>query len=102
MKTRRSLSAVSVLPRVGVAAAGCCLSVLALGQASPFETGADALVETLITIATPIAILAVMGLGIAALAGRISWAWPLCAMLGIVIVFGAETIVTWIRGMFAV
>jgi type IV secretory pathway VirB2 component (pilin) len=43
-----------------------------------------------------------MVLGIMAMANRISWGWPIAAIVGIAIVFGAPQIVTWIRGMFAV
>ena len=68
--------------------------------ASPFETGANNLVTSITTIATPIAVLLVMGLGIAAAAGRISWGWPLGVIVGIGLVFAAQPIVTWVRGLF--
>jgi type IV secretory pathway VirB2 component (pilin) len=74
---------------------------LALAQAtSPFETGANNLVTSITTIATPIAVLLVMALGIAAAAGRISWGWPLGVIVGIGLVFAAQPIVTWVRGLF--
>jgi TrbC/VIRB2 family. len=44
----------------------------------------------------------VMGLGIAAATGRISWGWPLLVLLGIGIVFGAPQIVEWGRALFGV
>jgi type IV secretion system protein VirB2 len=71
-------------------------------QSSPFETGANSLVTEFIAIATPIAILLVMGLGIAAATGRISWGWPLLVLLGIGIVFGAPQLVAWGRALFGV
>lgn len=73
-----------------------------LAQDSPFATGANSLVDEFIAIATPIAILLVMGLGIAAATGRISWGWPLLVLLGIGIVFGAPQIVEWGRALFGV
>ena len=74
---------------------------LAFAQAtSPFETGATNLVTAITTIATPIAVLLVMALGIAAAAGRISWGWPLGVIVGIGLVFAAQPIVTWVRGLF--
>jgi type IV secretory pathway VirB2 component (pilin) len=74
---------------------------MALAQAtSPFETGANNLVTSITTIATPIAVLLVMALGIAAAAGRISWGWPLGVIVGIGLVFAAQPIVTWVRGLF--
>jgi type IV secretory pathway VirB2 component (pilin) len=73
----------------------------ALAQAaSPFETGATNLVTSITTIATPIAVLLVMALGIAAAAGRISWGWPIGVIVGIGLVFAAQPIVTWVRGLF--
>jgi type IV secretory pathway VirB2 component (pilin) len=76
---------------------------MALGQAaSPFATGATNLVTSVITIATPVAVLLVMALGIAAAAGRISWGWPLGVIVGIGLVFAAQPIVTWVRGLFGV
>ena len=78
------------------------LPQLASAQASPFQTGADSLVTNLIAIATPIAILAVMVLAIVAMTGRISWGWPIGALVGIGVVFGAPQLVTWARGLFGV
>ena len=76
---------------------------LAFAQAaSPFETGATNLVTSITTIATPIAVLLVMALGIAAAAGRISWGWPIGVIIGIGLVFAAQPIVTWVRGLFGV
>ena len=43
-----------------------------------------------------------LALGIMAMANRISWGWPMAAMVGIAVVFGAPQMVTWIRGMFGV
>ena len=77
-------------------------SQVGLAQDSPFATGANSLVDEFIAIATPIAILLVMGLGIAAATGRISWGWPLLVLLGIGIVFGAPQIVEWGRALFGV
>jgi type IV secretion system protein VirB2 len=79
-----------------------CFSPVARAQSSPFETGANSLVTEFIAIATPIAILLVMGLGIAAATGRISWGWPLLVLLGIGIVFGAPQLVDWGRALFGV
>ena len=74
----------------------------ALAQASPFLTGATSLQTNILAWATPIAVILVMALGIMAMANRISWGWPIAAIVGIAVVFGAPQIVTWIRGMFGV
>jgi len=102
MKPQYSQLCRTVLPRLCVAALCLCLPMISVGQASPFEDGAHNLVASFLTLAVPIAVLAVMGLGIAAIAGRISWAWPLSAILGIVIIFGAQKFVDWIRDLFVV
>jgi type IV secretion system protein VirB2 len=79
------------------------LPQLALAQAgSPFDTGATNLVTSLTTLAAPIAVLLVMGLGIAAAAGQISWGWVIGVIIGIGLVFAAQPIVTWVRGLFGV
>jgi type IV secretory pathway VirB2 component (pilin) len=75
---------------------------LAMAQASPFETGATNLVTTVIAIATPLAILLVMALGVAAAAGQIAWSWAIGVLVGIGLLFGATPVVTWARGLFGV
>ena len=75
---------------------------LAFAQASPFLTGATSLQSNILAWATPIAVILVMALGIMAMANRISWGWPMAAMVGLAVVFGAPQMVTWIRGMFGV
>jgi type IV secretory pathway VirB2 component (pilin) len=75
---------------------------LAIAQASPFLTGATSLQVNLLAWATPVAVILVMLLGIMAMANRISWGWPIAAMVGIAVVFGAPQMVAWIRGMFGV
>lgn len=75
---------------------------LALAQQSPFDTGANSLVTFALAIATPIAILVVIGAAIAAAVGRISWGWVVGAIVGIAAIFGSPQIVAWIRGMFGV
>jgi len=72
----------------------------AFAQASPFDTGATNLVTSLTTLATPIAVLLVMALGVAAAAGQISWGWPIGVLVGVGLVFAAQPIVTWVRGLF--
>ncbi len=69
----------------------------ALAQTSPFSTGATAFQTDLLTTLTPVAVIAVMGLGVAAWFNRISWGWALGGAMGILLVFGAPQVVTWIR-----
>jgi type IV secretory pathway VirB2 component (pilin) len=76
--------------------------VFAQAAGSPFETGANSLVTFAQTIGTPIAALVVIGLAIAAAVGKVSWSWVVGAIVGIAALFGAPTIVSWIRTMFGV
>lgn len=71
-------------------------------QASPFLTGANALQTNVYAWLTPLAILAVMGVAIFFMMGRLSMSAAAAILLGIALGFGAPQIVTWVRGMFAV
>ena len=81
---------------------GLLSPALAMAQASPFAAGASSFQVNFLTILTPVAVISVMALGVAALFGRISWGWAIGGVAGIVLVFGAPQIVAWVRGMFAV
>lgn len=84
-----------------------CGSAMALAPewasaGGPFSTGATAAQTNILTILTPIAVIAVMALGVAAWFNKISWGWCVAGVVGIVLVFGAPQIVAWVRGMFGV
>ena len=83
-------------------AIGLVIPSLAAAQAGPFSAGALALQNNLLTILGPIAVIAVMILGVAAWFNRISWAWMVGGIGGIVLVFGAPQVVAWVRGLFGV
>jgi type IV secretion system protein VirB2 len=85
-----------------VAVAAVLAPATLFAQTSPFETGANSLVTFATTIGTPIAVLVIIGLAIVAAVGKISWGWVIGAIVGIAAIFGAPTIVTWIRSMFGV
>ncbi len=76
--------------------------VIAQAAGSPFETGANSLVTFAQTIGTPIAALIIIGLAIAAAVGKVSWGWVVGALIGIAAIFGAPTIVNWIKTLFGV
>ena len=88
--------------RKAAAAMALALPTLASAQQSPFDTGANSLVSFALAIATPVAILVVIGAAIAAAVGRISWGWVVGIIVGIAAIFGSSQIVAWIRGMFGV
>jgi len=71
-------------------------------QTSPFATGATAFQSNFLTILTPVAVIAVMALGVAAWFNRISWNWAAGGAIGILLVFGAPQIVAWVRGLAGV
>ena len=75
---------------------------MALAQSSPFATGATAFQANFLTILTPLAVIAVMALGVGAWFNRISWSWAAGGALGIMLVFGAPQIVAWVRGLAGV
>ena len=74
----------------------------AFAQTSPFATGAAAFQTNFLTILTPIAVIAVMALGVAAWFNRISWTWAAGGAVGILLVFGAPQVVAWVRGLAGV
>lgn len=77
-------------------------SVSVEAQTSPFATGATAFQSNFLTILTPVAVIAVMALGVAAWFNRISWNWAAGGALGILLVFGAPQVVAWVRGLAGV
>lgn len=77
-------------------------SAAAHSQTSPFATGATAFQTNFLAILTPVAVIAVMALGVGAWFNRISWSWAAGGALGILLVFGAPQIVTWVRGLAGV
>ncbi len=91
-----------ILRRASIALAMCAIPLVTHAQQSPFDTGANSLVTFALAIATPIAILVVIGAAIAAAVGRISWGWVVGCIVGIAAIFGSPQIVAWIRGMFGV
>jgi type IV secretion system protein VirB2 len=89
-------------PRIGMALAMLSTASAAFAQSSPFATGAAAFQTNLLAILSPIAVIAVMGLGVGAWFNRISWSWAAGGAMGILLVFGAPQVVSWIRGLAGV
>lgn len=81
-------------------AALLCLPALAL--AAPFSGGTTGLSSDLVTILAPIAGIAIIAVAILCWFGKISWWWFAGIVVGIVLFFGKDQIVTWIRGLFGV
>ena len=79
----------------------CFLPDLAFAQ-SPFTGGAAQAKTDFVAILAPIAGIAFIGVGLACLWGKISWMWLVGVVVGIVLLFGNDQMVTWIRGWFGV
>jgi len=91
--------------RIGfVLASLLAFPLLAHAQArdSPFARGLAGFQTDLYAWMTPIAIIAVMVVGILAFAQRISGAMCAALIVGIVLVFGAPQLVVWVRDVFTV
>lgn len=56
----------------------------------------------MLAILTPVALIAVMASGTLAWFGKISWWYLIGVVIGIVLVFGAPQIVTWVRTLAGV
>ena len=84
-----------------VALATLTLPVI-LHAAAPFTGGATALSADILTVVTPIAGIALIAVGVICWFGKISWIWFAALIVGIVLVFGNQQIVSWIRGLFGV
>ncbi len=69
---------------------------------SPFATGTAAAKTSLLAILTPVAAVSVMVSGALGWFGRISWWWFVGVVIGTVLVFGSDQIVSWIRAVFGV
>ena len=67
-----------------------------MAMAAPWDGAAQKVIAIFTGgFARSLAIIAVMGLGIAAWAGKLSWQWAINIILGIVLVFGAAAIVDY-------
>ena len=74
---------------------------VALAQASKFASGGNAMKSDLIAILTPIFGIGIIGAGIAAWFGKISWYWFVGLIVGAILVFGNDSIVLMIKGWFS-
>ncbi len=70
--------------------------------ANPFSGGAATAKSDILAIVTPIAGIALIAVGLLAWFGKISWWWLAGLVVGIVLVFGNDQVVSWIRGWFGV
>ncbi|EGL5344248.1 TrbC/VirB2 family protein [Salmonella enterica subsp. enterica serovar Ealing] len=69
---------------------------------SPFANATQSGQTDILTIITPIVGVGVMVVGLLCLFGKISWWWFIGVVIGIILVFGHEQIISWIRGLAGV
>ena len=82
------LSAISV---------ACLLSLPEVALAAPWDTAAQQVLSIFTGgLTRTIAIIAVIALGLAAMAGKLSWRWAINIILGIVLIFGSAAFVDYI------
>lgn len=74
---------------------------LAFAQ-TPFTGGAAKAKTDILAIVAPVAGIAILAVGLLAWFGKISWMWLIGVIVGTVLVFGNDQVVTWIRGWFGV
>lgn len=68
-----------------------------IAMAAPWDTAATQVLAIFTGgLTRTIAIIAVIGLGIAAMAGKLSWRWAINIILGIVFIFGSTAFVDYI------
>lgn len=70
--------------------------------ASPFSTGATGFSTEMLAILTPFAGIAVMACGVACAMSKISWWWFAGVLIGIIMLFGHQQIVDFVRGIAGV
>lgn len=84
-----------VLP--GIISMVCLLCIPEVALAAPWDTAATQVLSIFTGgLTRTIAIIAVIALGIAAMAGKLSWRWAINIILGIVLIFGSAAIVDYI------
>jgi type IV secretory pathway VirB2 component (pilin) len=93
-KEKENRQAVAVMGFMLIAA----LSVApTMAMAAPWDSAATAVLGIFTNgLTRTIAIIAVIAMGIAAMAGKLSWEWAIKIIVGIVLVFGAAAIVDYV------
>ena len=82
---------------VALVAIGMAVLLPDLAVAAPWDSMATQVLAMFTGgLARTIAILAVIACGIAAIAGKLSWDWVIKIIVGIVLIFGAATIVDYL------
>lgn len=70
---------------------------IAYAQAAPWESTAQNTYNLIMSIARWVAIIGIVGCGLAALFGKLSWEWAGKIIIGLVLIFGATHLVDYFR-----
>lgn len=93
-KKEANKRAASVMLMMGISALALMPEI---AQAAPWDSVATKVLEIFTGgLTRTIAIIAVIALGIAAMAGKLSWDWAIKVIIGIVLIFGGASIVDYI------
>jgi len=77
-------------------AMGAVLVIPETAMAAPWDSTATKVLDIFQGgLTRTIAIIAVIACGIAAIAGKLSWDWAIKIIVGIILIFGAEAIVSY-------
>jgi type IV secretion system protein VirB2 len=101
LRTKRAIGETKRFQEIVIALLASLCPALAF-SAAPFAGGTTSLSADLLTIVSPIAGIAIIAVGVICWFGKISWFWFAGLVVGIILVFGNQQIVTWIRGLFGV
>lgn len=94
MKVAERFNIEAVERVVRVILIGVIASMPAIAQAAPWDDMADEIIDLLTNgFSRSIAIIVCIALGLAAWAGKLTWAWGGRFIVGIVLIFGAAAIV---------
>lgn len=65
--------------------------------ASPWSTGAKGLKDEVVIVTQVLAGVGIIAVGLLCLFGKINKGWLVACLVGVVLVFGAEQVVSWVR-----
>ncbi len=71
------------------------MPAIAHAQATPWETTAEKTYDLIMSIVRWVAMIAVVGCGLAALFGKLSWDWAGKIIIGLVLIFGGTYLVDY-------
>ena len=65
-----------------------------------FAAGTERLGNDIMNFLSPLAGIVIIGLGVGAWMGKVSWSWCISFVLGMILVFGHVQILSWLRSLF--